>query len=102
PGDGGLWLVLYNTGSIGLLQFTGNYVWVEGLDFAPGAVTNISSLTISGIMTRAIRCRAKNRNGNAAYGNTFGCDLEMNSSGSHRIDFAGGNNYPITVTKTRI
>lgn len=101
PGDGGLWLVNYNSGSSASLTFSGSYVWVEGIDYQPGASVNIAVLSIYGTMSRAIRCRIRNRTGNAAYANPYGCDIELFSAGSHRIEFAGANLYPITVKNNR-
>lgn len=100
PGDGGMWLVSYNTGGIALLQFTGSYVWVEGLDFQEGSPSNIATVSISGTQSRAIRCRIRNKNGNASIANCYGCDVSIQSTGGHKIGFAGGNAYPIVVTKS--
>jgi hypothetical protein len=100
-GDGGLWLVSYNSGGTCNLVFSGAYQIVEGVDFQPGASVNQNAFSVIGAYSWAIRCRAAQRAISTII-NAYGCDFVGGGTGSSLFTIGGPNVQNAVWKKTRV
>ena len=98
-GDGGLWEVRYNNASTVDLRFDASNCIVEGVDYQPGAATNIAGIWIRGLGTWAVRCRAS-APGDIRFANTLYCDVEQKRA-ANDINVQNSNADNATVMYTR-
>ena len=87
-GDGGLWEVAYNA-STANLDFSGNYNYVEGVSFQPGATVNLNSFLVQGTGSWAIRCDIASRSASTINNMIFS---RITLNGSSNITVDGVNN----------
>lgn len=95
-GDGGIWECAYNAGGIADLYFSGNYNYVEGVNYKPGASTNLNSFRVNGAHSWAIRCKADIRVSVGYIANARRCWFIAGSSGAY-FNISGGNSYNVDV-----
>lgn len=90
PGDGGMWQVRTNVADAYSLRFTGNYSWVEGLDFGLGTAYNLNAVHVYGLGSWVIRSRI-HQTTDGQYANAIASYFQITGGRTRYLYFGGAN-----------
>lgn len=99
-GDGGLWEVALNTGSLANVTFSGAYTFVEGIKYVGGAIPNSGSLFVSGANSWLIRCYVTVFNTTISYLNMHRCHIRL--TGFSLLSIGGTNSFNACWSRNKI
>jgi len=89
-GDGGFWECAYNGGGVISLNFTGNFCFVEGVHFKPGASVNSNGFQVQGIGSWSIRNKIIAR-GSVSITNMYRTWISIENTGAAQVQAHGTN-----------